>query len=214
MENEVGVYHFLGHEAGAGGAQVQGEVVPKFLMRGPDVGFIWAVATSYEGVSLETLQSQAEAKGEELAGEIQERALGALAALHRCGVLHAQVELRHAVWREKDGAVLWVDLAESRIRGRDFVGREAEFVWEAEREMSGLRGLLGGAVGGVGVVVGGFGWDGGGGKARKGKEEKETETEEDATAILDASTTSASSSGSSSVVSAVVAEVASVAVAC
>ena len=87
MENEVRAYGVLG-ERGA-----QGLLVPRFVFRGPDLAFMWAVVTSYEGVSLQGIVDAAGG----LPRELKAKAAEALRALHDIGVVHGDVELRNAV---------------------------------------------------------------------------------------------------------------------
>jgi len=56
-------------------------------------------------------------------------------------VLHGDVELRNALWRERDGAVLWVDLEFAELRDE-----VAEFAAAAEREVAKVACLLEGVV--------------------------------------------------------------------
>jgi len=124
--NEVRAYHAL--------KALQGRVVPEFLYHGSDLNFLWATAvTTYEGVSLRHLVDD---KGKLPAGA-KAKAIGALRALHAAGVLHGDAELRNAVWRERDGAVLWMNLEMAMLR--DEVN---EFAAKAEREVADVASLL------------------------------------------------------------------------
>ena len=112
--NEVRAYHHL--------LALQGTVVPQFLYHGSDLNHLWATAvTSYEGVSLARIVND----GGQLPAGARTRTLDALRALHAAGLLHGDVALRNAVWRERDGAVLWVDFERAEIKGADV--DEAEF---------------------------------------------------------------------------------------
>jgi uncharacterized coiled-coil protein SlyX len=117
MENEVMAYDAL--------KELQGKVIPEFVFRGSDLNFIWAVVTTYEGQSLATLGALSEA--------VKDKARDALRTLHEWGVLHGDVALRNAVRRERDGAVLWVDLEMTKFKGYNVPVEE--FVQQAWQEM-------------------------------------------------------------------------------
>jgi hypothetical protein len=131
MENEVKTYHYLGCRG------VQGKLIPRFIQRGPDVGYFWVTMTSYEGVSLEVLVERD--GGLDLSTMM--RARESLRALHALGVLHNDVELRNVVKREgSDDAVLWVDFELARIRKpEDDAGW---FESQAQQEMARLEDLF------------------------------------------------------------------------
>jgi hypothetical protein len=131
--NEVRAYHFL--------KGLQGRCVPEFLYHGSDLNQLWASAvTTYEGKSL---QSLADERGV-LPRDCKHRALESLRALHGAGVVHGDVALRNAVWRERDLAILWVDLEHAVVRGQDV--DEREFVALVEEEEAGARAVLDGVV--------------------------------------------------------------------
>ena len=123
---EVRGYHAL--------KALQGRFGPESLYHGSDLNHLWAtVVTTYEGVSLYALVDQ---RGKVPHGA-KARAKVALQAMHGGGVLHGDIALRNAVWRERDGAVLWVDLERSKLRA----GHKS-FVADAQREMRALDELL------------------------------------------------------------------------
>ena len=139
--NEVRGYHAL--------KSLQGRFVPEFLYHGSDLNQLWATAvTTYEGVSLEQL---AERRGGKLPAGVKARAVESLRALHSAGVTHGDVALRNAVWRERDGAVLWVDLERSKLARGDFADAAA-FAREAQQEVAWVEELLAG-VGEEGLLV-------------------------------------------------------------
>jgi len=107
--NEVFVYDYL--------RAVQGTLIPHFLYHGSDFNQVWPTAvTSDEG---ESLASISERQSGRLSREMKE-AVESLQRLHRLGVLHGDVALRNAVWRQSDRAVLWVGFDMFRVR-EDFV---------------------------------------------------------------------------------------------
>ena len=79
--------------------------VPHLVNIGPDFGPLWTTITTYEGESLAKLKEEGR-----LDQDTVRRAREALQDLHENGVMHGDIELRNAVRRESDGAVLWVDL--------------------------------------------------------------------------------------------------------
>ena len=103
MENEVRVYDYL--------RDSWGQLVPHFVMRGPDFNFLWVTVTTYEGVSLQRLVDEDDG----LTLAVKAGALRSLSQLHARGVIHGDVELRNAVWRANDGLVLWVDLEFAKL---------------------------------------------------------------------------------------------------
>ena len=113
-----------------------GRVVPHLVLRGRDFNQFWVTVTSYEGVSLQRLADE----GHGLFAAVKSAALASLDELHRLGVIHGDMELRNAVRREKDGAVLWVDLEFARFKADCAV--QADFDKLAEEEMRALRELL------------------------------------------------------------------------
>ena len=127
MENEVRVYDSLRGD--------WGQLVPHFVMRGPDFNFMWVTVTTYEGVSLQRLVD--DEGGLTLA--VKAGALRSLSQLHARGVIHGDVELRNAVWRAKDGLVLWVDLEFAELK-QDL--EPNVFDKKAQEEMIGLDALL------------------------------------------------------------------------
>ena len=100
------------HAAYARLRHVWGVCVPELINIGPDFGPLWATITTYEGESLEALAGS----GRLDPGTIR-RAKESLRAVHDAGVLHGDVALRNAVRRERDGAVLWVDLEFAEVLG-------------------------------------------------------------------------------------------------
>ena len=127
MENEVRVYDSLRGD--------WGQLVPHFVMRGPDFNFMWVTVTTYEGVSLQRLVDDEGG----LTQAVKVGALRSLSQLHARGVIHGEVELRNAVWRAKDGLVLWVDLEFAMLK-QDLVPNV--FDKKAQKEMIGLDALL------------------------------------------------------------------------
>ena len=106
MENEVRAYLYLK------AAGLEGQLAPRFVFRGSDINFIWVFVTTYEGESLEKL-----AELDNLGPDVRRGALASLRRLHAAGVLHGDVELRNAVLRPSDGAVVWIDLEMAQLRG-------------------------------------------------------------------------------------------------
>lgn len=130
--NEVRAYHHL--------KALQGLVVPQFLYHGSDLNQLWATAvTTYGGVSLRSLVGGEEGRVP-LPPGTKSRTLAALRAIHDKGVIHGDVALRNVVRRERDGAVLWVDLENALIRGEDL--NEEEFVRRTKEEEAELQALL------------------------------------------------------------------------
>jgi len=78
--------------------------VPHLVNIGPDFGVLWTTITTYEGESLQMMKEEGR-----LDQDTARRAGEALRDIHEKGVLHGDVELRNAVRRESDGAVLWID---------------------------------------------------------------------------------------------------------
>ena len=86
--------------------------------------------TTYEGASLQQLADT----NQGLSIESKEAAKLALGALHAAGVLHGDVELHNAVWRNNDCKVLWVDLEFAKLR-RDVVEFEVNAKSEQVRRL-------------------------------------------------------------------------------
>lgn len=126
-ENEARVYHHL--------QALQHDVIPEYVYRGQDFNFIFVTVTTYEGMSLDRL---AERDGY-LALDLRLRALAALRRIHQVGVLHGDIALRNCVWRERDGAVLWVDFEMAHVcQAEDDAAR---FDAEAKEELAELQAL-------------------------------------------------------------------------
>ena len=113
-----------------------GKLVPELVLRGPDFNQLWVTVTTYEGVSLEIIADTALG----LKQSVKDSARQSLENMHAAGVLHGDVELRNAVWREKDGQVLWVDLELARLRVD--LAAEEDFDALAAAEMQKLRAQL------------------------------------------------------------------------
>jgi len=105
--NEVQTYHYLQQQ------NAQGRLAPRFLFHGSDFNQIWATAvTTYEGESLSNILKRTGS----LTAEMRNGALASLRELHSIGVLHGDIALRNAVWREEDRRVVWVDFEFSQLR--------------------------------------------------------------------------------------------------
>jgi tRNA A-37 threonylcarbamoyl transferase component Bud32 len=138
-QNEVRTYRHL--------KAVQGRLVPEFLYHGSDFNFMWATAvTTYEGKSLDDVAEE----GGFLNEEVKAKALAGLRELHALGVVHGDLALRNAVWRERDGAVLWLDFEMARVRGKGVPADE--FASLAEQEEAELQVLLDGVPGQAAAV--------------------------------------------------------------
>ena len=105
-ERELEAYAHLGAE--------WGRLVLELVFFGPDVNSLWVTTTTYEGVSLRELKHRSGGRPD---AAVKHAALEALRALHTCGVVHGDADLRNAVWRDNGGAVLWVDLERATVRG-------------------------------------------------------------------------------------------------
>jgi tRNA A-37 threonylcarbamoyl transferase component Bud32 len=84
-----------------------GTVVPHFVCFAQDFNMLWVMVTSYEGVAVSSMTS--------VPRHVLNKARDALRIIHARGILHGDVEPQNAVFRERDGAVLWVDFEFSRI---------------------------------------------------------------------------------------------------
>ena len=88
---------------------LQGDVIPRLLFAGAMRPAAWdALATSYEGVSLE--------KDEQGVDEaFVEAALAALRKVHALGVLHQDLELRNVVRRPGTGEPVLIDFGQAIV---------------------------------------------------------------------------------------------------
>ena len=79
-----------------------------------DVAMLWVTVTSYEGVSAARLK-QSGTLDQAALDEIRISARQALQRIHEQGVLHGDVAPRNALFRERDGKVLWIDFQSAKV---------------------------------------------------------------------------------------------------
>lgn len=124
-----------------------GRLVPEFVFFGPDMNSLWVTTTTYEGVSLRELMR---VDGGRLDPAVKRAALEALGALHACGVVHGDAELRNAVWRGREhgrggaatGSVVWVDLERAIVRRRGHLENDESFDALARAELARFEAVL------------------------------------------------------------------------
>jgi hypothetical protein len=102
---EITVYHLL--------KSFWGYLVPDFFYFGHDVAGLWVFVTLYEGVPLDLVKRLR--KWTEFPEDIMRKAYENLCSLHKHGIIHGNVSPRSALYREKDGNVLWTDFEFSTI---------------------------------------------------------------------------------------------------
>jgi tRNA A-37 threonylcarbamoyl transferase component Bud32 len=107
---------------------VWGELVPHFVYFGNDFAMLWAFVTTYEGVSLRTIEKESGG----LTQSTKNEARSALAQLHALGVIHGQAVPRNVLRRETDGRIIWIDFESSTLL-QDI--DKNEFTRLAEREL-------------------------------------------------------------------------------
>ena len=134
LKHEMKVYDKL--------SELQGTVIPRFLYAGsivdaskwviPEKGEIYAFATTYEGRSLSSIEA--------LSNESVEKAVEGLQEIHKCGVLHADLELRNLVLDEKSKQIKFVDFGNAKTL-EDFETQK-DFDKECNREIQTLKNEL------------------------------------------------------------------------
>ena len=135
---------------------LQGTCIPRFLYAGsvvdaskwliPEKGEMIAFVTTYEGRSLswydDDFSRLPESFPNEHFDEFVEKSKESLKAIHECGVLHRDLELRNIVYDDESNKIKFVDFGNAENFSVDDESEDDLFTSECEKEIETLVALL------------------------------------------------------------------------